>query len=208
MHVASHKVYLGFELVRLIASHRKLHQPRFRLRLNRCFRNIKHFFSVCTESERPKSRAQLSTLSNHIMSVISIFMSSESNPIQSNGTDEHRPRCIMVHTSLAIDWKVKSNAYIFSPVFFSSLIFFSHCHSLTVHMSIDHTMPTNTLIFDAFFISFATVVFFFCSYSIDHLLSDGIIAENQFKRFFSLHGYVSFVACVASLLSLSINLLV
>lgn len=37
------KVYLGFELIRLIASHRKLHQLRFRLRLMIASININTF---------------------------------------------------------------------------------------------------------------------------------------------------------------------
>lgn len=105
MHLPSHKVYLGFELIRLIASHRKLHQPRFRLRSNRMFFKQKAF-SVCAENERDPNpvHSAIDFIESHNVGDQHIYVIG----IQSNGTEpmssEHTwPRCIMVHTSLAID---------------------------------------------------------------------------------------------------------
>ena len=80
------KVYLGFELIRLIASHRKLHQPRFRLRLNRCFTNIKHFFSVCYRTRETQIPCTaIDFIESHNVGDQHIYVIGiQSNPIERN----------------------------------------------------------------------------------------------------------------------------
>lgn len=134
-------MYLGFELIRLIASYRKLHQIRFRLRSHRMFINISTFMFVQKGQKERETQISCNNwlyIESHNVYDQYIYVIG----IQSNGTDEHRTHTwsvCMVHTSNKWLKGEKQQAQVFCFfVFFFSLPFINGTHKYWSHHASKH----------------------------------------------------------------------